>query len=238
MRWQQNVLRRLKGSVVTICSRPPMMRRLCWRADSREPRIALTFDDGPHPEHTPKVLDLLAAHGVQATFFVVGALVERQPQIFERTVREGHHIGNHSYNHSRRDFVAQIRRTEAVLESLGVRTRFFRPPHGLLQPSVLWWALWHGYSVAMWSHDSRDALRHQGKATTGESYSDVESGDIVLMHDDNPICHAELGQVLEVARAKGLQVGTLPQLMDAAGRVRASPEPDDSRSRPRSSRET
>jgi hypothetical protein len=76
--------------------------------------------------------------------------------------------------------------------------------------------MWHGYSTAMWSHDSRDSLRDQGKLSAGQAPDEVVPGDIVLMHDDNVTCHRELRDFLEVARQKNLELGTLPQLMDVA----------------------
>lgn len=205
----------VKPSIVKLCSRPPAMSGLCWRVDTREQRVALTFDDGPHPEHTPPVLDILGEQALHATFFVLGEQIERYGEIFERIVREGHHIGNHGYDHSIEDLPGQIVRTDEILGRLRIHTRFFRPPYGAINPKVLLWTMWHGYSTVIWSHDSRDSLRDQGKRSAGQASDEVAPGDIVLMHDDNLTCHRELRGFLDVARQKGLELGTLPQLMDA-----------------------
>ncbi|MBN1609825.1 MAG: polysaccharide deacetylase family protein [Polyangiaceae bacterium] len=197
------------------CSHAPAKHWICWRVEVGEPRVALTFDDGPDPEYTPVVLDILADCRVHATFFVLGKLVERHGDLVERIVCEGHDIGIHGYDHTTQDLSGQIVRTERILRQYGIRTRYFRPPHGVLIPSLLLWTLRHGYTTALWSHDSRDAMRHEGKIDSGQSFDEVAPGDIVLMHDDNPICAQELRGFLDVTRSKGMKADTLARLLSS-----------------------
>ena len=106
-------------------------------------RICLTFDDGPHPEHTPRVLDLLASHGCKATFFLLGDSARHHPQLVKRIGREGHSLGNHTFSHlpPRRNREAQdawqLRHSQHLLEDLaGHELRWFRPPFGRLTPGL------------------------------------------------------------------------------------------------------
>src|SRR4051794_910680 len=101
------------------------------------PYVALTFDDGPHTTLTPKLLDLLAARHIKATFFVLGECVEQNPQILQRAAKEGHEIANHSWSHPQLNRLSdeaarsQLKRTDDLIRSLiGVRPTHFRPPYG------------------------------------------------------------------------------------------------------------
>jgi peptidoglycan/xylan/chitin deacetylase (PgdA/CDA1 family) len=151
-------------------------------------RIALTFDDGPS-ESTPRVLDVLAEHGVHATFFLVGLNTERLPDIARRVVKEGHEIGNHTYSHAnfyRRapwQVASEIERCQRILEDrLGIAPRWFRPPYG-----CRWFGMFPALDRlkmrnAMWSVDTCDwrdpaaAIIERAQRLTGD-------GDVVLMHD-------------------------------------------------------
>jgi len=157
--------------------------------------VALTFDDGPHPEHTPRLLDLLGTAGIRATFFVLGQEARRYPRLVARIVSEGHMIGNHTFSHvsSRRipleTFLDEVRRTRTLVEDItGEPCRLFRPPRGELTPRALW-ALWREWqTVVLWNVDPRDcAMRSPEEASRwGERYRS-KPGDIVLMHDDVPM---------------------------------------------------
>src|SRR5207253_10725942 len=129
-----------------------------------EPYIALTFDDGPSATLTPKLLDLLAARHIKATFFVIGENVAEHPEIVARAVREGHEIGNHSWSHTNLakmsdDAVrSQIKRTEeAITGAIGSRPVLLRPPYGSITPRQK--HLIHddlGYEIILWDVDPLD----------------------------------------------------------------------------------
>jgi peptidoglycan/xylan/chitin deacetylase (PgdA/CDA1 family) len=186
---------RWAAKAVLLSALPPrrILARLPQAADGAA-SVALTFDDGPHPEHTPRLLDLLGERRVPATFFVVGEGARRHPGIVRRIVAEGHDLGNHTYTHGdpRRTSPAalmdEVRRTRALLEDLtGHPCRLFRPPRGAIGAGKLL-RLWADRQVVvLWSIDTRDcAMRSSHEMRAFCSLYRPEDGDIVLMHDDTP----------------------------------------------------
>jgi peptidoglycan/xylan/chitin deacetylase (PgdA/CDA1 family) len=173
--------------------------------------VALTFDDGPDPTHTPAVLDRLRALGVRATFFLVGQRIEEHPGLVARIVDEGHEIGHHSYTHgpphrtSTAALLIEARRTSALLQRLvGKRPCLFRPPHGKLTPGKLLglWAL--GQTVVLWNLDPKDfacgavePIRRRFQAEP------LAGGDIVLLHD----VHAHIAPALDVLVERAARLG-------------------------------
>jgi len=163
------------------------------RVSVPKPNVALTFDDGPHPGYTPKILDLLNHHGVKATFFLIGKNIETYPEIARSIHEQGHELGNHSYSHPdfRKLAVAeidqQLDKTDGLLESLDGRPRHpFRAPWGYLNLKVLR-RCWQRQQAAIhWSIDSLD-YRKKGSAMIIERFDQQKlvGGDIALWHDDN-----------------------------------------------------
>ncbi len=168
-------------------------------SDGRTPvEIALTFDDGPHPEWTPAVLDALASAGWTGTFFVIGERAEQHPELVRRIVAEGHAIGNHTYTHSvpgetsTATFLDEVRRTDELIKRLtGIPTALVRPPLGKLN-----WGKFRGLwtaqrTIVLWNVDPKDfAMREEsGAALWAGSYC-PRSGDIVLLHDRHPYAAA------------------------------------------------
>ena len=153
--------------------------------------VALTFDDGPHPVYTPKILEILRRYKVKATFFLIGERVEQFPQIAQQIVSEGHEVGNHTYSHPndlpREDWNKvrlEIEKCSAAIERVtGVRPKFFRPPRGFLNYKVLTLAQIEGYTVVFWtvSADHKDAPTP--KAMANRVLKLVHPGAIILMHD-------------------------------------------------------
>jgi len=125
--------------------------------------LALTFDDGPNPAWTPKLLDTLAEHGVRATFFMVGRYAEAEPALVRRVVEAGHLVGNHSWSHPNLAITAagvvreQLARTSSTLEQIiGAPIRFFRPPFGGRRPVVLRIARELGMTPVLWNAITND----------------------------------------------------------------------------------
>jgi len=178
-------------------------------ASRRSAAIFITFDDGPHPEHTPRVLDALAAFGAKATFFVVGAEAERYPEIVRRMVIEGHSVGDHSWAHadirrlSKARFLDDLRRSNDLLSGLtGQRTRLFRPPNGKLGLSQFITLLFHGYTIALWNVDSRDYACESLDSVKIKLHDwSMQAGDIVLLHDRMKHAHDSTSWILERAKA-------------------------------------
>jgi len=181
--------------------------------------IYLTFDDGPHPEHTPRLLDLLAAHGVQASFFLIGQQVEQYPRLAERIVVEGHALGNHSYSHpsgfskiSLRQQLQEIDRTDRLLAEFDSRPQHcFRPPRGSLSLGLLLHFATRRRRIAYWSYDSMD-YQHQSDADVAARLRNQPplAGDIILMHDDNACAGRVLGMLLPEWLASGRKLRALP----------------------------
>ena len=153
-------------------------------------KIALTFDDGPHPRYTPEILSILSAYGVRATFFVIGQNVEFYPALISQIQAGGHEIGNHTYHHRRllrkteRYICDEILCTErAVFELSDYRTKLFRPPEGMFSDAVINAAKALDYRVILWTIDTRDWDCETPEAIAENILSNVKSGDIILMHD-------------------------------------------------------
>lgn len=149
--------------------------------------VALTFDDGPSPVYTPRLLDVLARHGAKATFFMLGAMAERHSEIVRQVVDGGHEIGNHSWDHlslptvSRRQADAQISRARSVLRPHG--QQLFRPPFGHLDISTFLLARYRGYRTIGWSALAEDWLDNDAYWISDKLKQIVRPGMIVLLHD-------------------------------------------------------
>jgi peptidoglycan-N-acetylglucosamine deacetylase len=180
--------------------------------------VYLTFDDGPDPEHTPRLLDVLRDLGVPATFFVIGERAARHPEIVRRMAAEGHAVGHHSYRHERPDratlrgLAGEAAQTRALLLTLiGTDARLFRPPHGSVTARALW-RLWaSGHTVVLWSTDPRDYATASADAL-GAYFErhPLRGGDIVLLHDTHPHAAAVLPKLVASAQARGLSFGRIP----------------------------
>lgn len=158
--------------------------------ENTQKKIALTFDDGPHPRYTPEILEILDTYGIKATFFVVGENAEHYPDTLEEVIRRGHEVGNHTYTHPhliRENYtglVEEIWRCESAIYRFGeCRTKYFRPPEGLVDTDVRVAASKLGYSVILWNIDTRDWAHTPPAKIAANVLSHVHSGDIILMHD-------------------------------------------------------
>jgi peptidoglycan/xylan/chitin deacetylase (PgdA/CDA1 family) len=188
-----------------------------YAGDPAAPVVALTFDDGPHPEFTPKILDILKAKDVKATFFLVGREAERHPDLVRRIVAEGHIIGNHTWNHahlqglSEEQFSFEIDHTTEVLEAIsGQDVVCTRPPYGDAKPDTVERLAAHGQASIVWSADSRDFDKPGPGPIVDHSLEGLRPGSIVLLHDgggnrDQTI--AALPQLIDAIRGRGYSIG-------------------------------
>jgi peptidoglycan/xylan/chitin deacetylase (PgdA/CDA1 family) len=202
-----------KRALVTLMAYPPLCRVVSWRAARAGRRIALTFDDGPHAAYTPRVLDLLAEHGVRATFYVLGEHVEKHPALLRRVVAAGHEIGLHGYDHSLDGLPRQMERTRAIVRELGAEPATVRPPRGRMSLGLLRWSIRNGLPVVLWSFDLEDSRRHEGKALVRRPLREIAAGDILLQHDDNPVCPADLPDLIQAASQAHLQPTRVSELL-------------------------
>lgn len=157
---------------------------LLWSMPAGNNRLYLTFDDGPHPEITPRVLKLLADYQAEATFFCVGENVVKYPEVYQMILNQGHLTGNHSFNHLNgwrtplNDYYENVNLCRDVIDST-----WFRPPYGRITPSQIQ-ALKKEYTIVMWSVLSYDFDRE----TTADQCLDyvmnnADDGSIIVFHD-------------------------------------------------------
>lgn len=185
-------------------------------------RLYLSFDDGPDPAFTPRLLDLLATHDAHASFFLIGERAERHPQLVERLVAAGHMIGNHSYSHphftelTRAAQIDEITRTDRILAAFdGYALHRFRPPYGVLPLSLLLLCALRRRNIAYWSVDSLDYQdRPASELARLLRQQPPRAGDIVLMHDDREHTLELLRLVLPQWRAEGFTLAALPTLQE------------------------
>lgn len=192
----------------------------------RRPVAALTFDDGPSPDTTPRILDALRREGVRATFFVLGKHAERHPELIERIVREGHELGNHGYDHRILAFAGpaevhqQLHRTERILKSAGAPPpRVFRAPHGFRSPFVTRTARRLGYVTCAWSAGVFDTAKPGAPVIVERSLKALEPGAVLLLHDadgwgdDSRAQTADaLPAIIDAARHRGLELVTMSEI--------------------------
>jgi peptidoglycan/xylan/chitin deacetylase (PgdA/CDA1 family) len=230
--------------------RPLGRREVIWSVPTGAPVVALTFDDGPDPEFTPRILDVLARHGVHATFNVMGYNAIRHADLLRAVVEAGHELGNHTWTHQDLAFqsaAATLRQLErgrrAIEATAGVRPRFFRPPRGELTGAAVHAAAELGHDVLLWS-----VTRGPGGISTPRAVADhiagtVAPGDVVALHDGigrgtfdrggaaarllrarRTVEVTALEAAIERVLARGLRFVTASALVDhGSGRGRARP---------------
>lgn len=155
-----------------------------------DPLVCLTFDDGPDPVFTPAILDILAEQKVHATFFVLGEFAENYPQLVERMAAEGHTVGNHTYSHhhpwlqSAESLREEMTRTSDIIHSItGHAPHWFRPPHGRVRKIMLDECHEQHMRMVLWNRSIIDWGPLGTETAVARRLREVESGDIVLMHD-------------------------------------------------------
>jgi peptidoglycan/xylan/chitin deacetylase (PgdA/CDA1 family) len=197
------------------------------------PYIAMTFDDGPSEKLTPKLLNLLAARHIKATFFVVGQNAADHPEILQRAVSEGHEIGNHSWSHpnfgkmSDEKVRRELKTTEdAITKACGVRPTLMRPPYGsLTKRQERWIHDEFGYQIILWDVDPLDWKRPGAKVVTSRIVKETRPGSIVLSHDIHPGTIEAMPETLSELEAKGFKFVTVSELIAMAKPATPKPLP-------------
>ena len=183
--------------------------------------VALTFDDGPHPEVTPRILDELKKHHAKATFFMLGSQVEYYPSLAAKVAEEGHEVANHTMNHQDLTIIGLEQIKEEVLQSsniiekaTGKAPRLLRPPYGASNDDVEKAAADLEAPIVMWSVDSFDWKSRNAEAVNEEVMSHVVPGSIVLLHDIHSSTADALPQLLTSLEEQGYQMVTISQLLE------------------------
>lgn len=214
----------VSGDVITTeivrPSDPMVLQRI---PASEGQKIALTFDDGPWPGQTERVLDILKAEGVPATFFMVGLRVKQSPEIARRVAREGHAIGNHTYRHadvsesSAQKVSSELSGTSGVIiTTTGFVPRWFRPPGGNIDDKAYTEAVKQGLGTVLWTVDPRDWGRGQSAAAIEKAVVNAtRSGSVILLHDgggDRSQTIAALPKIIRRLKASGYEFVLLDDL--------------------------
>lgn len=191
------------------------------RVQTDQPLVALTFDDGPHPVHTPRLLDLLRERRVQATFFLIGAQVARRPDIVRRMVDEGHEVGNHTWRHPALSTLGDAavlreidRTTEAIHAACGHVPVTLRPPYGAISRRQS--RMIHeqrNIPTVLWSVDPRDWQRPGASVVAERIVGNAGNGAIILAHDIHGGTVAAIPAALDGLEARGFRFATMSQLL-------------------------
>ncbi len=176
---------------------------------TQERIVALTFDDGPSLTYTPQILDILAQYQVPAAFFVVGAHVERHPDIVLRIVEEGHELGNHTFTHinvpttGTTQLASELALTNYhIYEAAGVYPAYLRPPRGMYDSRLRQWAELMDMQIVLWSLSGQDWLDTMtADRITTRILRRVSPGDILLFHDSGSLVRSEGASRLRTVQA-------------------------------------
>jgi peptidoglycan/xylan/chitin deacetylase (PgdA/CDA1 family) len=191
-------------------------------------QIALTYDDGPNDPHTLRLLEVLARHSVQATFFLIGRYVQQHPKIVREIVKAGHVVGNHSFNHpllifkSETEIHEEISQCRAALQdAVGLHSNLFRPPFGGRRPAVLRVARELGFDPVMWNVTGYDWNAPPASVLERKVGRKIRGGDVILLHDGG---HKQMGadrsqtviatdRLIAQYKSEGYEFVTIPQMM-------------------------
>ena len=200
-------------------------------------QLALTYDDGPNDPHTLHLLDVLARHGVHATFFLIGSFVRQRPEIAREIVKAGHVVGNHTFTHPALVFksIADVRQEltdcrSALQDALGEYSNLFRPPFGARRPAVLRVARELGHEPVMWNVTGYDWNAPPSAAIEQKVTMQIRGGDVILLHDGG---HRGMGadrsqtvlatdHLIPRYKSEGYDFVTIPQMMSKES-IRAGP---------------
>lgn len=165
-------------------------KQVYFNNKNNQMKIALTFDDGPHPRYTPQILDILDKYGIKATFFVIGQNARDYPSALIETEKRGHQIANHTYSHITLSssnlymLEGEIERCEAeIFNVTEYRTKLFRPPEGMICSEMTNMADNMDYTVILWNLDTRDWAHTPPDQIAQNVISNIKAGDVILMHD-------------------------------------------------------
>jgi peptidoglycan/xylan/chitin deacetylase (PgdA/CDA1 family) len=184
----------------------------------RRRRVALTFDDGPTPL-TNDYLDVLGRFGARATFFVVGELCEKHPELIDAVARGGHELAGHGYTHrrftdlSRNELRNELSRTRALLPVQQARRALVRPPHGELSLGSAAVCASAGFTLVLWSRDSGDWCTEQACDVVHAFDEKLEPGSIVLLHEGQKWTLEALPEILATLERQGHELCTVGELL-------------------------
>jgi len=190
------------------------------KGSSESNTVALTFDDGPLPDLTNRILEILEAHQVKATFFCIGHRVEKHPELVQQIHAQGHLIGNHSFYHGKffdlqtsSALSNELQMTnEAIYKIIGEKPTFFRPPYGVTNPALAKAITKGKYIAAGWSIRSMDTVANDEEKLFQKITRNIKSGDVILLHDYSETMINILPQLIEYIKSRELKIIRLDEL--------------------------
>ncbi|MBN3893536.1 MAG: polysaccharide deacetylase family protein [Nostoc sp. JL31] len=219
--WQQQV--QTKGFSYTVPLRFQGAIVDAAKLTPQQKVIALTFDDGPWPESTGQVLDILKKNQIKGTFFLIGQNVKNYPALVKREIAEGHVIGNHTWHHWYQFLNPQAAAYEIdhtadlIYQVTGIKTNLFRPPGGIMHNGVASYARNSKYAIIRWSSDSVDYSRPAVPKLINNVFRRAKPGGIVLMHDgggNRSKTVQALPEIIANFRKQGYRFVTIPELLE------------------------
>lgn len=158
--------------------------------DKKDNNIYISFDDGPHPVNTLKIIKELSKTNAKATFFMVGEEMEKYPDVVHEVINNGHTVGYHSYDHKSLKKISfkmlrcDLIKANILVEKFGIKSKLYRPPYGDLTVVSFVWLILNNWKIIMWSVDSGDSFYGEDKVKMNVHPKNIIKGDILLFHDD------------------------------------------------------
>jgi len=208
-----------------------LARSVVRHGDSAAKEIAITFDDGPDPQYTPRCLDILRSHDVHATFFLIGEKAKRYPDLVRQILARGHDVGSHTWSHQHHWIIGplkamrEVRQANAELAAtIGAMPRYFRPAYGIMNVFSYWQARRQQQRCVLWSvagNDWEGGAGGRSAKTIADSISgSLENGSIVLLHDSGGADGAPdtmlvaLPDIISEAKRRGLRPVAISEMLE------------------------
>lgn len=222
--------------VASLKENQPLSGTILWHGSKDLPEIALTFDDGPSSQATPRILDILRDNDVKVTFFVVGKFIEKNKDVLKREADEGHTIGNHTFSHAKGTITdiskikSELVKTDQLIARYsgenGKPVKYFRPPFGFENWRFLAESELLDYTVVLWSLDVGDWNKKKTqKDITSKIFKLAKNGSIILLHDGGTSREAVISSlpvIIKGLRSRGYKFVTIDEMI--AHRTQPRPE--------------
>lgn len=211
----------MKKLIKLLITAPWRNKFVFHKLKSGENKIAITFDDGPHPENTVRLLEILNNEKAKATFFVSGSEVEKYPGLLKDIDDEGHEIGNHSFSHRKvsemglQNYLCGIEKTSMLIQRYSrQKDHLFRPPFGEFNFALFNYIIKSRFAYVSWSIDSQDSyIRKKDELVQSMNGVNSKDGDIILFHEDYKSTIDALPEIIRDIRMCGFTFASVSELL-------------------------